>query len=186
MSSIADRIRSALRARKLTQRELGRRAGMAETQIGVLLHRLKDNPLAVELSTLRRITDAADVDFDWLVTGRVPDDGTRRAHRLADHLGWSEAIEYLTRHGPPIQPALLTWLADASMDLPPDLPLDWGFLRELMGAYVFWSIRQQPDVLDRSVPRPSRAQRTSARSEPEVKDHIAARSTKSARPRGDR
>lgn len=147
----------AAQVRKLTQRELARGAGMAETQIGVLLHRLQTSPMAVELSTLQRIAKAADVDFNWLVTGRAPDDGAARAPRLADHRGWTESIEYLHGNGAPTQPAVLEWLASLRMNLPAEIPLDWGFLRDVIGAYVFWNARQQPELFDRSIPRAQRS-----------------------------
>ena len=62
VDTIARRLRWILRYRDLTQRELCRRAGMAETQLGVILRRLEDNPLGVELSTLSRLAEGGKVD----------------------------------------------------------------------------------------------------------------------------
>ncbi|MBK6531595.1 MAG: helix-turn-helix transcriptional regulator [Deltaproteobacteria bacterium] len=92
MDTIAERLRWILRHRALTQRELCRRAGMAETQLGVILRRLEGNPLGVELSTLSRLADGGKVDFHWLVTGIGSPSGHDDAHRhgapLADRPDW--------------------------------------------------------------------------------------------------
>src|SRR4051812_22873042 len=70
MDTIGDRIERILTERGWSQRELARRADLAEPHVGILLRRYRDDPNAeVELGTLRKIADAADVSLHWLQTG---------------------------------------------------------------------------------------------------------------------
>ncbi|WP_437623355.1 helix-turn-helix domain-containing protein [Sorangium sp. So ce1151] len=69
METIADRIRQVLAAQKISARELSRRAGLAESHIGLLLKKLDKDPLAVELKTLDAVAQGAGVTLAWLATG---------------------------------------------------------------------------------------------------------------------
>lgn len=53
----------------VSERELGRRAGLADAHVGLLLKRLRTDPDAVTLRTLRGIAQAGGVSLAWLVSG---------------------------------------------------------------------------------------------------------------------
>ena len=93
---IADRIRVALAHQKLTQRELSRRAGLAETQVSVILVRLRERPYAVELETLARIAAGAQVSLFWLLTG-VEEADVGAPPSLQHRPGWAAAVEGLAQ-----------------------------------------------------------------------------------------
>lgn len=68
-SSIADRIRWILVSTGITQRELARASGLADTQISLILKRLDERPYAIELDTIIRIARGAGVTPRWLLLG---------------------------------------------------------------------------------------------------------------------
>lgn len=71
--TLADRIRHVLEARRWSQRELARRASIAETHVNTLLRKLDRDPSAsVESKTLQKIAQAAGVSMQWLLTGEGP------------------------------------------------------------------------------------------------------------------
>jgi transcriptional regulator with XRE-family HTH domain len=69
LRSIADRIKWLLEVTGLPQRELARRADLAETQINVILKRLRTRPYAIEVETVYKIARGAEVRGEWLLTG---------------------------------------------------------------------------------------------------------------------
>jgi len=69
-TTIADRIRHILERLGWSQRELGRRAGLAETHVGLILRKFKDEPDAsLENKTVRALAQAAGVSPEWLEYG---------------------------------------------------------------------------------------------------------------------
>ena len=124
VDTIAARLRWILRYRALTQRELCRRAGMAETQLGVILRRLEDNPLGVELSTLSRLAQGGNVDFHWLVTGVGRPSGHDDAHRegvpLADRPDWRALLGEVLANDHVVSIEAVVWAG--GVVLPPDSP----------------------------------------------------------------
>jgi transcriptional regulator with XRE-family HTH domain len=75
VSQLAERLQEILKARKLSARQLGRLAGMrTPSQLANTMSRLENDPDAVELKTLRRIADAAGVNWEWLLIGKGPRD----------------------------------------------------------------------------------------------------------------
>jgi transcriptional regulator with XRE-family HTH domain len=124
VDTIARRLRWILRYRELTQRELCRRAGMSETQLGVILRRLEDNPLGVELSTLSRLAEGGKVDFHWLVTGIGRPSGHDEAHRdgapLADRPDWRSLVSEVLANDLVVSIEAVVWAG--GVVLPPDSP----------------------------------------------------------------
>lgn len=68
MPTFADRIREILAENQWPARELGRRAGLAETHISAMLKPDYDP----RLSTLAAVADAAGVTLQWLASGALP------------------------------------------------------------------------------------------------------------------
>ena len=124
VDTIARRLRWILRYREMTQRELCRRAGMAETQLGVILRRLEDNPLGVELSTLSRLAEGGKVGFHWLVTGIGRPIGHDDAHRegapLADRPDWRALLSEVLANDLVVSIEAVVWAG--GVVLPPDSP----------------------------------------------------------------
>lgn len=70
METVADRVKRLLKEKKISGRELGRRAGFrTETQLGNTLRRLEEDPERAELKTVRRIARGLGVSSNWLLTG---------------------------------------------------------------------------------------------------------------------
>ncbi|TAK29770.1 MAG: XRE family transcriptional regulator [Myxococcaceae bacterium] len=124
VDTIARRLRWILRYRELTQRELCRRAGMAETQLGVILRRLEENPLGVELSTLSRLAEGGKVDFHWLVTGigrpSGQDDALRDGAPLADRPDWRALVSEVLANDFVVSIEAVVWAG--GVILPADSP----------------------------------------------------------------
>ena len=76
VETIGDRISQILSRRGISARELGRRAGLAEQHISLLIGRYRKNPQThTEVSTLQAVARGAGVSFNWLATGNgSPDD----------------------------------------------------------------------------------------------------------------
>ena len=76
METLAARIEAVLARLGVSARELSRRAGLHETQVSLVLSRLKKNPDSeVSVPTMRAIARGAGVSEAWLLTGRgSPDD----------------------------------------------------------------------------------------------------------------
>lgn len=101
MSSIAARIREVITARGTTERGLAKLAGFkTPTQVNSILKRLDEDPNAVELDTLARIADGAEVHLNWLLTGTGrrdraagPWEPTASERPVFRNLpGWAEAV----------------------------------------------------------------------------------------------
>lgn len=124
VDTIARRLRWILRYRELTQRELCRRAGMSETQLGVILRRLEENPLGVELSTLSRLAEGGKVDFHWLVTGigrpSGHDDALRDGAPLADRPDWRALVSEVLANDFVVSIEAVVWAG--GVVLPADSP----------------------------------------------------------------
>lgn len=70
VETIADRIRTILAHYGWSQRELARRASIAETHVGLMLRKFASDPNAnVEKKTLRALAQAAGVSSAWLEEG---------------------------------------------------------------------------------------------------------------------
>ncbi len=97
---------------------------MAETQLGVILRRLEDNPLGVELSTLSRLAEGGKVDFHWLVTGIGSPSGHDAAHRhgapLADRPDWRALVSEVLANDLVVSIEAVVWAG--GVVLPPDSP----------------------------------------------------------------
>jgi transcriptional regulator with XRE-family HTH domain len=130
---IADRIRVALAHQKLTQRELSRRAGLAETQVSVILVRLRERPYAVELETLARIAAGAQVSLFWLLTG-VEEADVGAPPSLQHRPGWAAAVEGLAQRLPPLQPWVWTWLGACRLPAEPPLQPSPTLLHDLVAV----------------------------------------------------
>ena len=60
-----------------SQRELSRRAGIADTHVGTILRKLAIDPnYSVETKTLRKLAEAAGVSVSWLLTGEGEPEAT--------------------------------------------------------------------------------------------------------------
>ena len=76
METVGARIESILERQGISARELSRRAGLGETQVGMVIARYRKNPNAeVTLVTLQAIARAANVSPAWLLTGDGSPDG---------------------------------------------------------------------------------------------------------------
>jgi transcriptional regulator with XRE-family HTH domain len=115
---IGDRIRMVMARQGLTQRELARRAGFAPTQISVILARLEERPYAIELETLVRIAQGADVSLLWLLTG-IAETRERVPPALADRTGWDAAAAEVAPYLPNASEAHWNWVAGVRL---PDRP----------------------------------------------------------------
>lgn len=119
---IAERIRQLLDDQDLTQRELARRANLAPTQINVILSRLEQQPYAIELETLARIANGADVSLLWLLSG-LGDAGVETPPSLRQSRGWKAAFEAIAPFFPGTPPALWRWIGELRLPLEPRFPL---------------------------------------------------------------
>lgn len=71
METVVDRIERVMRERGWSARELARRAGLKpDSQLSGILVRLRADPDAIELRTLKKIATGAEVPWEWLLTGR--------------------------------------------------------------------------------------------------------------------
>jgi hypothetical protein len=69
--SVADRIQWVIDHLNISARELSRRAGLQETQVGVVIARYRRNPNAeVTVPVLNAIAKGGGVSAAWLITGR--------------------------------------------------------------------------------------------------------------------
>lgn len=67
MSTIAERLDALIARLGIAERELARRSQLSEPHIGILRKKLREDPGAVQLGTLRKIAQGAGVSFAWLV-----------------------------------------------------------------------------------------------------------------------
>lgn len=76
METLANRLEWARERLGVSGREVARRAGMHESQYGVTLKRLRDNPDGeVSVPVMKSLARALNVSESWLITGRgSPDD----------------------------------------------------------------------------------------------------------------
>lgn len=115
---IGDRIRLMMSRQGITQRELARRAGFAPTQISVILARLEERPYAIELETLVRIAQGAEVSLLWLLTGII-ETRERVPPALADRPGWDAAAAEVAPYLPSASESHWEWVAGVRL---PDRP----------------------------------------------------------------
>jgi transcriptional regulator with XRE-family HTH domain len=133
LDRIADRIRLVLADKGLTQRELARRAGLAETQIGMILARLQERPFSIELETLARIAHGGEVSLLWLLTG-LDDGDVEGAPALHQIPGWEGAREGAAAYLTNVSPWVWRWLSQVRLPRAPPLPPSPGLL---LGLFAF-------------------------------------------------
>lgn len=116
--SIADRIKWLLEVTGLPQRELARRADLAETQINVILKRLRTRPYAIEVETVYKIARGAEVRGEWLLTGAgTPTSPEANFYpRLRDFPLWPLLLREAKAFDPPLP--LWAWEWAGSLHLP--------------------------------------------------------------------
>lgn len=148
---IADRIREAAARAGLTQRELARRAGMAPTQISVILHRLTEHPYAIELETLARIAQGAEVSLLWLIAGVESSPGPL-SPRLADDPDWPLVRRATARAMPQLSPKVWDWAGEVRFPAEPRVALTPPLLQAL--AMIAW--HQLPYEQTSAIPEISR------------------------------
>lgn len=70
VTTLRERLQWILADRKISQRELARRSGLNDSQVGTTMTRLKANPNAeIERPTLVAIAKGGQVSLAWLATG---------------------------------------------------------------------------------------------------------------------
>ena len=69
MRTIAERLDYVIRKLGITDRELARRSGLAESHISLMKRRLQGAPGAVQLGTLTKVAEGAGVSLQWLIFG---------------------------------------------------------------------------------------------------------------------
>jgi transcriptional regulator with XRE-family HTH domain len=94
---LAERIEVIRNKLGVSERELGRRAGLADAHVGLLVRRLRSDPGAVNLKTLIGLAQAGGVSLAWLVSGEElpgqPHPSKAAAAERARASGvWEEAI----------------------------------------------------------------------------------------------
>lgn len=118
LKSIGDRLRWLLDVTGMPQRELARQAGLAETQINVILKRLRTRPHAIEVETVYKIAHGAGVRGEWLLTGAGAPDASEVADlpRLHDLHGWAHLLRQAQQYDPPLP--LWCWKWAGTVHLP--------------------------------------------------------------------
>lgn len=168
LTTIADRIRWVLRSSGMTQRELARAAGLADTQISVILRRLDERPFAIELDTVIRVARGAGVSHAWLLLGQGQPyaqgstDSEPEYAALRAFPTWQPTLTELRDQGIQLPPDLIGWVSriafplDEEHRLTPQLVLDlmWVRLRLLFGPMspAYPITLQQVGLPDRSTP----------------------------------
>jgi hypothetical protein len=136
---------------------------MSETQLGVILRRLEENPLGVELSTLSRLAEGGKVDFHWLVTGigrpSGQDDALRDGAPLADRPDWRALVSEVLANDFVVSIEAVVWAG--GVVLPADSP-------EVTAAFVsgLAHLRMRADYV---------AEQRQKRASPPVNPHDAKR-----------
>lgn len=93
VETIGDRIERLRKERGWSQRELSRRAGLAETHVGLLEARFKEDPNnEVELSTLRGIAEALEVTVGWLEKGAITESHVEYDRRYPNFVATAEFL----------------------------------------------------------------------------------------------
>jgi transcriptional regulator with XRE-family HTH domain len=124
-----------MRERGWSARELARRAGLKpESQLSGILTRLRGDPDAIELRTLKKIAAGAEVPWEWLLTGR--DDlveAALRARPFRELPAWPSLLEAARA----LAPAIPEWAWQAVADSQPVVrdTITAGQIAEL-AAYV--------------------------------------------------
>lgn len=108
--TIEERLNWLLKVTGMPQRELARRSGLAETQISIILKRLKERPHSIEVDTVYKIAAGANVRADWLLTGH----GTATEDKSTDRVSLSEMPLWpsLLRAAKQMHPEYPTWVWD--------------------------------------------------------------------------
>lgn len=134
VQTLAQRIQWILTELRISQRELSRRAGLAEVHVGQILRRLENNHDAqVEVGTLNAIADAARVSRAWLISGSgtpsdqpPPEPGEPR---FGDLPQWSR----LAQQARTLDPSLPDWVLTvvATWHTQPDVPPNAALVADL-------------------------------------------------------
>lgn len=116
METVVDRIERVMNERGWSARELARRAGLKpESQLSGILARLRGDPDAVELRTLKKIAAGAEVPWEWLLTGREDlVEEALRSKRFRDLAGWPGLLEAARA----LAPAIPEWVWQVVADSP--------------------------------------------------------------------
>lgn len=77
--TLRDRLQWILDNRRVSARELSRRAGLAEPHVALIMRRAASRDIRLAQLTLVSIAQAADVSLTWLATGRGDPDSVEGA-----------------------------------------------------------------------------------------------------------
>lgn len=152
----------------MTQRELARASGLADTQISVMLKRLDVRPFAIELDTLLRIAHGANVPFGWLILGEGQPGGDRSTVStptlvpLGAFVDWPRYVSQLYDANLMLPPDLIRWVAEIAFPLDDEheltaqmiLDLAWIRFRQLYGAMAPPAPPTMPPRLPTNAPEP--------------------------------
>jgi len=122
-ATIADRLRWLIDHQGITQGMFASRAGMAPSQLSVLLHRLDQRPYAIELETVIRLAGAGGAAVRWLLLGEGAPFGAEEVVEdplplpLRDHPWFRSHLIELHNRGFRITDDLVAWLERVCLPL---------------------------------------------------------------------
>jgi transcriptional regulator with XRE-family HTH domain len=183
---IRDRILLAMDYRGLTQRALARRAGLAETQMSVILKRLETHPYAIELETLGRISVGAEVPFLWLLTGLNEQD-VLTPPTLANLPGWNAAANQVDHHMPGVEDWIWDWVAGIRLpDVPLVYPSPWLVNELLRLAIKLFGVQPRPleEPAEEVLALPPATKRPRSPKRSATKSKASATRSKASTPKG--
>ena len=132
-NTIEERLNWLLSKTDMTQRELARRSGLAETQISIILKRLKERPHSIEVETVYKIAAGAGVRAEWLLTGHgtpTAEQGTDRT-RLCEMPVWATLLRFAKQLPPQYPPWVWDWVGDVHLPASTAANLSPGALHHL-------------------------------------------------------
>lgn len=138
VDTVGERIEWALKQARIAAREASRRAGLGETQLGLVISRYRKNPNAeVTLPMLLNIARGLGVVDAWLLTGRgdpfVPA-ATFHSHvLLQERREWSELRRIAEQRAAERSRAVPAWAWDAAGQcaVPPSVRITASFVFDL-------------------------------------------------------
>lgn len=123
MTTLIERIEWILKTRKISQRELGKRANLKNpNHVGTIMSRLRNRPGAdIESETLAALARGGGVDVQWLIDGKGSPDGStpKAVHpNLAKTLEKLSAERRISQHAASV---LLAMGERSPFDLEPEI-----------------------------------------------------------------